>query len=137
LGERIAIYKAEREANGRDFNPMQVTVARQLYVAKDRADKEAALVRQAEYTRRTVNVARDPEAKTGSHVLAYADRAGATEENALYGTPDEIAGMIESLREAGVAYVLLTIAGGVDQLRRFAREIMPAFAHEPTARAAE
>ncbi|HXZ21197.1 MAG TPA: LLM class flavin-dependent oxidoreductase [Pseudolabrys sp.] len=137
LAERIAAYKAEREASGFHFNPMQVAVARQLYVAKDRADKEAALVRQAEYTKRTINVSRDPEAKTGSHVLAYADRPGATEENALFGTPDEILSMIEALREAGVAYVLLTIAGGVDQLRRFAREIMPAFAHESTARAAE
>jgi alkanesulfonate monooxygenase SsuD/methylene tetrahydromethanopterin reductase-like flavin-dependent oxidoreductase (luciferase family) len=137
LGERVAIYKAERVANGLAFNPMQVAAARQLYVAKDKADKEAALLRQAEYTRRTINVSRDPTAKTGSHVLAYADKAGATEEYALYGTPDEIAPMIEALREAGVGYVLLTIAGGVDQLRRFAREIMPAFAHEPTARAAE
>jgi alkanesulfonate monooxygenase SsuD/methylene tetrahydromethanopterin reductase-like flavin-dependent oxidoreductase (luciferase family) len=138
LGERIAIYKAGREASGLGFDPMQVTVARQLYVAKDKADKEAALVRQAEYTKRTINVSRDPSAKTGSHVLAYADRAGATEENALYGTPDEIARMIEALRDAGVAYMLLTIAGGVDQLRRFAREVMPTFAHEPAAaRAAE
>ena len=116
---------------------MQVTAARQLYVAKDKADKDAALARQAEYTRRTINVARMPDGKTGSHVLAYADRAGATEENALFGTPEEIAGMIEALRDAGVTYVLLTIAGGVDQLRRFACEIMPAFAREPAARAAE
>ncbi|MGA8824602.1 MAG: LLM class flavin-dependent oxidoreductase [Pseudolabrys sp.] len=137
LGERIAIYKEERQANGLGFDPMQVTVARQLYVAKDTADKEAALQRQAEYTKRTINDSRDPSAKSGSHVLAYADRAGATEENALYGTPDEIVGMIEALRDAGVAYVLLTIAGGADQLRRFAREVMPAFTHEATARAAE
>jgi alkanesulfonate monooxygenase SsuD/methylene tetrahydromethanopterin reductase-like flavin-dependent oxidoreductase (luciferase family) len=137
LGERIAIYKAEREANGLGFDPMQVAVARQLYVAKDAADKEAALVRQAEYTKRTVDVSRDPSAKAGSHVLAYADKKGATEENALYGTPDEIAGMIEALQEAGVAYVLLTIAGGVDQLRYFARDVMPAFTLDVTARAAE
>jgi alkanesulfonate monooxygenase SsuD/methylene tetrahydromethanopterin reductase-like flavin-dependent oxidoreductase (luciferase family) len=137
LGERIAIYKSEREANGLAFDPMQVAVARQLYVAKDAADKEAALVRQAQYTKRTVDVSRDPSAKTGSHVLAYADRKGATEENALYGTPDELAGMIEALSDAGVAYVLLTIAGGVDQLRHFARDVMPAFALDVTARAAE
>jgi alkanesulfonate monooxygenase SsuD/methylene tetrahydromethanopterin reductase-like flavin-dependent oxidoreductase (luciferase family) len=80
---------------------MQVTAARQLYVAKDKADKEAALIRQAEYTRRTINVARMPDGKTGSHVLAYADRAGATEENALFGTPEEIAGMIEALARRG------------------------------------
>ena len=78
-----------------------------------------------------------PDGKGGSHVLAYADRAGATEEHALYGTPDEIARMIEVLRDAGVSYVLLTIAGGVEQLRRFARELMPVFAQEPAARAAE
>jgi len=137
LGERIAIYRAEREANALGFDPMQVTVARQLYVAKDKADTEAALIRQAEYTKRTVDVSRMPGGKPGAHVLAYADKAGATEENALYGTPDEIARMIEALRDAGVGYVLLTLAGGIDQLRRFAREIMPAFVREPTARAAE
>jgi alkanesulfonate monooxygenase SsuD/methylene tetrahydromethanopterin reductase-like flavin-dependent oxidoreductase (luciferase family) len=128
LAERIGIYKAEREANGLGFDPMQVAVARQLYVAKDTADKEAALLRQAEYTKRTVDVSRMPGGKPGAHVLASADKAGATEENALFGTPDEIGRMIVTLRDAGVGYVLMTIAGGVEQLRRFAREIMPAFA---------
>ncbi|HEY6753205.1 MAG TPA: LLM class flavin-dependent oxidoreductase [Pseudolabrys sp.] len=137
LGERIAVYKAQRETSGFGFDPMQVAVARQLYVAKDKADKDAALLRQAEYTKRTINASRHPTAKAGSHVLAYADRAGATEENALFGTPEEIVRMIETLRDNGVFYLLLTIAGGVDQLRRFAREIMPAFVHETTARAAE
>lgn len=127
LGERIALYKAAREAAGRVFDPMQVTVARQLYIAKDRADCDAALARQAEYTKRTIAVSRPPGAKRGSHVLAYADRAGATEEHALFGTPDEIAAMLEALQKAKVEYVLLTIAGGNDQLRRFACEIMPAF----------
>ena len=139
-GSPVYVYdldKAERQANALGFDPMQVTVARQLYVAKDKADKDAALIRQAEYTKRTIDVSRMPGGKPGAHVLAYADKAGATEENALYGTPDDIARMIEELRDAGVTYVLLTIAGGADQLRRFAREIMPAFAHEPTARAAE
>jgi alkanesulfonate monooxygenase SsuD/methylene tetrahydromethanopterin reductase-like flavin-dependent oxidoreductase (luciferase family) len=137
LGDRVATYKAEREAHGFGFDPMQVAVARQLYVARDKADKDAALRRQAEYTKRTIDASRYPSAKAGSHVLAYADRVGATEENALYGTPEEIAAMLETLRENSVIYVLLTIAGGIDQLRRFAREIMPAFAHEPVARAAE
>jgi len=94
------------------------------------------LQRQAAYTKRTVDVSRIP-GKAGSHVLAYADKAGATEEHALYGTPDQIAGMLEALQKNGVDYVLLTIAGGVEQLRRFAREIMPAFLREPAARAAE
>jgi alkanesulfonate monooxygenase SsuD/methylene tetrahydromethanopterin reductase-like flavin-dependent oxidoreductase (luciferase family) len=137
LGERIGIYKNTRAAKGLGFNPMQVAVARQLYVATDKADKDAALKRQAEYTKRTIDSARAPDRKGGSHVLAYAEKAGATEENALFGTPDEIAKMLEALRAAGVAYVLLTVSGGVEQLRRFARDIMPAFAADVDARAAE
>ena len=140
LRERIAIYRAEREANGLAFHPMQVTVARLAYVANDRADRDAALIRQKAYTDRTIAVSRAPDTKAGpagSHVLAYADRKGATEEHALFGTPDEISRMVEDLKKAGVGYVLLMIFGGTDQLRRFAREIMPAFAQEPSARAAE
>jgi alkanesulfonate monooxygenase SsuD/methylene tetrahydromethanopterin reductase-like flavin-dependent oxidoreductase (luciferase family) len=138
LKDRIAIYSAERKAHGLRFDPMQVAVARQLYVAKDEADKRAALERQAAYTKRTVDVSRAPDRKEGSHVLAYADKAGGTEANALFGTPDEISAMLEALQEAGVDYVLLTIAGGTAQLRRFARDIMPAFARStPAADAAE
>ena len=36
--------------------------------------------------------------------------------------------MMETLREAGAEYVLLNSAGGRPTLRRFARELMPAFA---------
>jgi alkanesulfonate monooxygenase SsuD/methylene tetrahydromethanopterin reductase-like flavin-dependent oxidoreductase (luciferase family) len=137
LAERIAIFKAERAANKLAFDPMQVTVARQLYIAKDRADRDDALKRQAAYTQRTVAVSRMPDGKQGSHVLAYADKAGATEEYAMYGMPDEIARMLEAVQKAGVGYILFTLAGGIEQLRRFAREIMPAFAGELPARAAE
>ena len=139
LRERIEIYKSAREAGGRAFNPMQVTVARQLYIARDEADKQEALARQAAYTKRTVDVARAPDGKrdgaAGSHVMAYADKKGATEEHALYGTPDEIAAMLEALQKSKVEYILLTLAGGQDQLRRFAREIMPTFAGERAAAA--
>jgi alkanesulfonate monooxygenase SsuD/methylene tetrahydromethanopterin reductase-like flavin-dependent oxidoreductase (luciferase family) len=131
IAERIALYKAERKAMGLSFDSMQVAVARQLYVARDKADTAAALRRQADYTKRTVDVSRAPadapDGKPGSHVLAYADRAGGTEEHALFGTPDQIHAMLESLQQAGAHYVLLTFAGGVAQLQRFAREIMPSF----------
>ena len=112
---------------------MQVTVARQLYVAKDRAEAEAALQRAAEYTRRTVDVSRLPGDKAGSHVLSYAATPGATEANALYDTPDNICEKLEAHRKAGVEYVLLTMHGGKEQLRRVARDIMPAFSGNPMA----
>jgi alkanesulfonate monooxygenase SsuD/methylene tetrahydromethanopterin reductase-like flavin-dependent oxidoreductase (luciferase family) len=138
IAERIGIYKSERALRGLPFDPLQVAVARQLYVAKDEVDRQAALIRQAAYTKRTVDVSRTPGRKGGSHVLAYADKTGGTEEHALYGTPDEIRAALATLRDAGAAYVLLTVAGGVAQLRRFAREIMPVFASAaPAADAAE
>jgi alkanesulfonate monooxygenase SsuD/methylene tetrahydromethanopterin reductase-like flavin-dependent oxidoreductase (luciferase family) len=127
IGERIALYRSEREANGYPFDPMQVTVARQVYVAKDEADQKAALARQAEFTQRTVAVSRAPDGTAGSHVLAYANTVGATEANALFGVPDEICAMLAALNKAGAVYVLLMITGGKEQLHRFAREIMPEF----------
>jgi alkanesulfonate monooxygenase SsuD/methylene tetrahydromethanopterin reductase-like flavin-dependent oxidoreductase (luciferase family) len=45
----------------------------------------------------------------------------------LFGTPDQIRAKLENLARAGAHYVLLTFAGGIAQLQRFAREIMPAF----------
>jgi alkanesulfonate monooxygenase SsuD/methylene tetrahydromethanopterin reductase-like flavin-dependent oxidoreductase (luciferase family) len=138
IADRIGIYKAERRRHGLRFDPTQVAVARQLYVARDEADKRAALARQAAYTKRTVDVSRAPDRPAGSHVLAYADKTGGTEENALFGTPEEIRAMLDALQTAGADYVLLTVSGGIEQLRRFAGEIMPAFANSsPAADAAE
>src|SRR6185295_14286912 len=136
LGQRIVLYRAERMASG-FREPARIAVARQAYVANDRADAEAALARQAAWTKRTVDVSRSPGAKTGSHVLAYADTAEGTEANALYGTPDEISGKLNQLQAAGVEYIILTLLGGVQQLQRFAREIMPDFPDKPAAHAHE
>jgi alkanesulfonate monooxygenase SsuD/methylene tetrahydromethanopterin reductase-like flavin-dependent oxidoreductase (luciferase family) len=136
IAERIAAYRAEKEANGLAYDPMQIAVARQLYVARDEADKQAAIRRVAAYTKRTVDVSRAPQAKKpGSHVLAYADKDGGTEEYAMYGTPEEIRATLKTLGEGGVGCVLL-IANGSEQLTRFAEAIMPAFAM-PSASASE
>src|SRR5580658_6587050 len=45
-GERLAWFKQEVEARGRVFDPLEVGVARAFYVAKDAADKQAALERR-------------------------------------------------------------------------------------------
>ncbi len=97
---------------------------RQLYVATDSADTEAALARRAESTRRMVEVSRTPGRAGGSHVLAYADKSGATEEHALFGTPPEIGAKLDALADAGAEYVLLTVSGGKEQLHRFAEDVL-------------
>jgi alkanesulfonate monooxygenase SsuD/methylene tetrahydromethanopterin reductase-like flavin-dependent oxidoreductase (luciferase family) len=127
IGRRIDVYRKELEAHGRKYDPTHVTVARQLYIAKDKADTRAALERQAINNERMAAVSRWPNMKGGSHILNYADKAGGTIENAMFGTPDEIAGTLDALRRAGAEYIIFAMAGGREHLRRFAREIMPGF----------
>jgi alkanesulfonate monooxygenase SsuD/methylene tetrahydromethanopterin reductase-like flavin-dependent oxidoreductase (luciferase family) len=135
-GERIALFKSEVEGRGRAFDPAQVALARDVYVARDAADKMAALERNARLRQRTVEVSRTPGREGGSHILSYEHTAEASESVALYGTPDEILRKLEALRAAGVQYVLANIGGGSrESLRRFAREVMPMFADiEPPRR---
>jgi len=130
VGERIAVYKAELEKHGRTYDPANVGVARAFYVAKDAADKDAALERRMEAQRRLASVSSAPGVKNTASIMAYSDTREASEESALYGNPDEIAVKLENLRKLGVEYVLLNGGGGLvhDSLGRFARELMPHFA---------
>jgi alkanesulfonate monooxygenase SsuD/methylene tetrahydromethanopterin reductase-like flavin-dependent oxidoreductase (luciferase family) len=129
IGERIALFQAEVEKRGRKFNPMEVAVARAFYVAKDKADKDAALERRLEAQRRLTAISQRPDGKNTASILAFSDTREASEESALYGTPDELAAKIEKLQAQGAEYVLLNGGGSSrDNLRRFAHEVMPAFA---------
>ena len=143
LAERIAIYQAERAgATGSAFDPMQVTVARQLYVAKDKADKEArarAPGRLYQAHRRVVAHARRQGGGIGRLARARLCRQGRRHRGAcaLRHARRDRSHAARPCRRPASDYVLLTIAGGKEQLRRFAREIMPAFSAAPDARAAE
>ncbi len=134
--ERFNLFKAEVEQRGRTFDPMTVAVARAFYVAKDAADKASAVERRLAATRRMTSLAQSPAGDNKSSMVSFADTREASEQSALFGTPDEIAGKLESLRRAGVAYVLLNGPGSRDQLRRFARDVMPAFADPAKIRVA-
>jgi alkanesulfonate monooxygenase SsuD/methylene tetrahydromethanopterin reductase-like flavin-dependent oxidoreductase (luciferase family) len=103
------------------FGDGNVAVARQAYVAHSGAEAEDALARLAAFTRRIIEVSRSPDSQRGSHVLGYAD----TQEQALYGTPDEICTGLQALSESGVGYVLLQLAAEPQQLQRVAHEVIP------------
>jgi alkanesulfonate monooxygenase SsuD/methylene tetrahydromethanopterin reductase-like flavin-dependent oxidoreductase (luciferase family) len=136
VAERIAIFKAAVEERGRAFDPMDVGVARAYFVARDQADKDAALERRLEAQRRLAVISNAPDGtKNRSSIMAFSDTREASEESALYGTPDEIARKLEKLRACGVGYILLNGGGPAqDSLRRFAREVMPAFREESRAK---
>ena len=86
-GERLAWFKQEVEARGRVFDPMEVGVARAFYVAKDAADKQAALERRLAAQQRQHALAQTPGGDNKASIMSFADTTGANEDSALYGTP--------------------------------------------------
>ena len=131
VGKRLALFRAEVEARGRTFDPMQVALARNLYVASDAAETREALERQAEQHARMMALSQRPDGSNRSHITAYADAPGGTEASALYGTPARIADEIAALRAVGVRYILLNGGQQLRQtLRRFSADVMPAFMGE-------
>jgi alkanesulfonate monooxygenase SsuD/methylene tetrahydromethanopterin reductase-like flavin-dependent oxidoreductase (luciferase family) len=128
VGERVAVFRAECEARGHPFDPMDVAVARNLYVARDAVDTQTALARLAQAHAGMVALSQHPDGSTRSHITAYTGAPGATEASALYGTPDRIGAELEALRAVGVEHVLLHGAESTRQSGwRFSTEIMPAF----------
>ncbi len=128
IGERIELFKGECEARDRAFDAMNVAVARNLYVARDADDVSRALARQASIHERMIERSRGPDGSRRSHIMAYADDAGATEANVLFGMPQDIIAGLQALHAVGVRYVL--ISGGENNrqnLQRFAADVMPAF----------
>lgn len=134
---RLALFRDEVGKRGRVFDPMEVGVARGLYVARDAADRDAAIARRVEGRGRIDKLAQNPDGTNKSSLIDSGDAWETAVEGALFGTPDEICEKLERLRGGGIEYVLFANAGGPESLRRFAKEIMPAFAGPAAARAAE
>ena len=127
IGERIALFKAEVEKRGRKFDPREVAVARAMNVSNTPAEKEAALERRQKAQQRLAAISQRPDGQNKASILNFADTREANEESALYGLPDEIAAKLNRLRGLGAEYVLLTTGGSRESLRRFARDVMPAY----------
>src|ERR1700761_144961 len=131
IKQRIDFFQSELKAVGRSYNPMEVCVARELYVAKDRKDKEAAIERLNATRQRTIDVSKAPNQSGGSHILAYAKSGAPDVSSTLTGTTEEIHDKLVALNEAGVEYIILSMLGGSrHSLRRFANEIMPEFSSD-------
>jgi alkanesulfonate monooxygenase SsuD/methylene tetrahydromethanopterin reductase-like flavin-dependent oxidoreductase (luciferase family) len=128
IAERIALFRAEVEKQGRTFDPMSVAVTRSINVVRTPAELQKAFENRIAARRRIDRLTIRPDGKNQKRVIS--DEAICA--GALYGTPDEIAVKLETLREAGAEYVLLNSAGGPPSLRRFAHEVRPAFADTST-----
>jgi alkanesulfonate monooxygenase SsuD/methylene tetrahydromethanopterin reductase-like flavin-dependent oxidoreductase (luciferase family) len=125
---RFNTYKAAMLANGFGFDPLQVGVARAFFVADTEEEKAAAVERRMTAQRRLHAISQRPDGNNTASIMAFSDTREASEESALYGTPDEICRKLERLQAQGVEYILLNGGGTSRQnLQRFAREVMPHF----------
>ncbi|MBV9376402.1 MAG: LLM class flavin-dependent oxidoreductase [Alphaproteobacteria bacterium] len=129
---QVAQFRAEVEARRGIFEPMRVAVARAVHIAKNAADKEAALERRYQGHMRINALARCPDGDTRERFKSHEVEARyESAESALFGTPDEIMNKLDALRRGGVEYVIINFGGSRENIRRFARDIMPAFADAP------
>lgn len=136
--ERFNTYKAEVEKSGRRFDPMNVAVARAFFVARNAEEKAKAVETRLANQQRLTKAGTAPGEKSTSSLLSFDQTLDAAGESAMYGTPDEIVVKLEALRSAGIEHVLLNgPTGSRENLRAFARELMPAFAGPPGGRAAD
>ena len=68
-----------------------------------------------------------PDKTKKSSMVSDFDLRKAAVEGLLLGTPEEIVERLNFLKARGVGYVLLS-SRSLDELRIFAKEVMPAFA---------
>ena len=129
----VAQFKADVEKRGRRYDPMEVGIARAIHFADTREELEAAQIRRFQGHVRINNLSRRPDGDDRDR-FARDDEEEVRrlcDETAIFGTPDDIAKKLEALRDGGVEYVLINFGGSIKNIRRFAREIMPAFADKP------
>ena len=134
---RFNMYRSAVIANGATFDPMKVGVARAFLVADTEAEVDAAIDRRMSAQARMAAISQTPGNDNKASIMAFSDTREANKEATLYGTPDQICRKIEKLRDAGVQHILLN-GGGTsrENLRRFAKEVMPHFRTERAARSA-
>ena len=110
-------------------------VSRAFFVAKNAEEKAKAIEARLANQTRLAKLAQTPDGSSKSSMLSFDQTLDAAAESAMFGTPDEIAAKLSKLRAAGVEHILLNgPAGSRENLRAFARDVMPAFAGAVTER---
>jgi len=127
--ERFNLYRSEVEKRGRKFDPMDVALSRAFFVARNAEEKAKAIEARLANQTRLAKLAQTPDGNSKSSMLSFDQTLDAAAESAMFGTPDEVDAKLSTLRAAGVEHVLLNgPAGSRENLRAFARDVMPAFA---------
>lgn len=134
VANNISVFREAVEGRGETWDNMRVGVTRAFFVSESEREREAALERRLANRMRQLKLATAPDGTMlGGPDRADGDPVEINLNSAIYGTPDQIGRRLQDLESAGVGYVLINGGGsgggerGLRSLRRFAREIMPAF----------
>ena len=125
--KRARWYCEAREAMGAPSTPRDVILTRSLRIARSEADREGLVERQMESLRQLAESTRPPS--EGGRNLFYSPpeaRRETVEGASIIGTPDECIERLRRLEAGGIEQVAFASANA-DELRFFAREVMPAF----------
>ena len=96
-----ASFRNEVTALGRPYNPMEIGVARAVYVTEDEAEKAAAIERRYQGHMRINRLARRPDGETRARYILDDEKEARHEsaESALFGSPDIATGVTQALHE--------------------------------------
>ena len=127
--QRVRWYRDALAAAGRTQQSGTVALARSLQFADSEAQRHDQRQVRKRVLERIGDLARGEGAERYHNAISLADADLAADDAALIGSNAEIVDRLETLAAGGVDMVLLIDpAGSIDSLRRFAAEIMPAFA---------
>jgi alkanesulfonate monooxygenase SsuD/methylene tetrahydromethanopterin reductase-like flavin-dependent oxidoreductase (luciferase family) len=129
IAQRVATYRAAREAAGLAYAPTDIAVNRALRISRSKADRNHQLERHmaslTTLTDSSAVVTTDGQPANPFYSAPDARRDTA-ESSAIVGTLDKCIERLRTLQAGDVEQVLFTGASLAD-LRLFAAEIMPAF----------
>ncbi|HVK82257.1 MAG TPA: LLM class flavin-dependent oxidoreductase [Verrucomicrobiae bacterium] len=135
--QRVQWYRDQQAKSGQQSGPGQIALTRGLLLVDDASKTEAEVQRRLQVIQMLAKSAEIPGKEVTERAagpFALDKNAQDTRQATIVGTPDECIARLKELEAAGVDYVLFSDPwGGVERLRLFAREVMPAFRKQTAA----
>ena len=129
--ERLQVWKEACNNSGRDFNPLQVGLARGLTITLTEDEYQDALKKRDVRVTKMIEKFGALPGLEKSEPESYSDPILDMEEAALIGDPDTIITRLKLLEDMGFEYILILIPDSIETLKIFAEEVIPEFDNTP------